>query len=70
MNGISMNCPSTLFSVVDGAGFCGGIFIYCMIFALVGSSLLLFIYFWYKDKLDMDESPKWAMMEQEKSEKE
>jgi hypothetical protein len=54
---------TNLFNVVDGAGFCGGILIYCSIIALVGSALLLFIYFWRTGKLDMDESPKWLMMD-------
>lgn len=49
--------------IVDGSGFCGGIFIYAMIFALVGSSFLFFIYLWKIGRLDMDEEPKNQMMD-------
>lgn len=52
-----------LFNVIDAAGFCGGIFIYSMIFALVGSSFVLFLYFWHKGRLDMDEEIKHQMMD-------
>ncbi len=46
----------------DGIGVYGYIFHYALLFALVGSTLLIFIYLWRKGRLDMDESAKEQMM--------
>ena len=47
----------------DENGVYGTIFHYSLIIALVLSTLLVFIYFWKKNRLDMDEEPKLTMME-------
>lgn len=46
----------------DTSGICGGIFHYSLILAFMGSALLSFVYFWSKGRLDMDETPKIQMM--------
>lgn len=58
-----------LVSGYDSSGIYGGIYSYAIIFSIVGSSLLAFLYLWAKGRLDMDEEPKMQMMqeEQEKS---
>lgn len=49
----------------DWSGIYGGIFHYSMIFAISGSTLLAFFYFWRKGRLDLDEEPKIQMMREE-----
>lgn len=49
----------------DEYGIHGSIFHYALIIALVGSAFLIFINLWMKGKLDMDESPKIQMMEED-----
>jgi hypothetical protein len=51
--------------MMDEAGLCGLVMHYAFVFAIVGSSLLAFLYFWSKGKLDMDEEPKLRMMHEE-----
>ncbi len=46
----------------DGGGVIGHILHYAFILFLTGSALLVFIYFWRKGRLDMDEGPKHQMM--------
>jgi hypothetical protein len=46
----------------DVSGIYGGILDYAIIFSIVGSALLAFLYFWSKGRLDMDEEPKMQMM--------
>lgn len=46
----------------DSSGVYGGILHYAFVFAIIGSTLLVFLYFWKKDRLDMDEDPKLKMM--------
>lgn len=55
----------SLTSERDSSGVYGGILHYSLVFAIVGSSLLAFLYFWSKGRLDMDESPKIQMMRDE-----
>jgi hypothetical protein len=52
----------------DSSGIYGGIMHYALVFALVGSALLAFIYFWSKGRLDMDEEPKMQMMRNDNKE--
>lgn len=52
----------------DSSGVYGGIYHYSLVFALVGSGLLAFLYFWSKGRLDMDEGPKFQMMHDEDGE--
>lgn len=50
-------------TVHDSFGIQGSLFHFAFVGALVGSAFLLFIYFWMKGRLDMDEEPKIRMME-------
>lgn len=59
---------STLLVERDSSGVFGGIYHYALVFALVGSALLAFLYFWSKGRLDMDEEPKLQMMRDEDKE--
>lgn len=54
--------------IMDGSGIQGSIMHYVIFFTLLGSSLLIFIYLWVNDKLDMDESPKIEMMRESEEE--
>ena len=49
----------------DGIGVYGSMFHYSLLIALVGSAMLIFLYLWSKGRLDMDEGPKYEMMEEE-----
>lgn len=49
---------------MDGFGIQGTAFHYGLVFSLVGSAFLLFVYFWKKGRLDMDEEPKYRMFEE------
>lgn len=51
----------------DSTGIYGAMFHYALVFFLVGSAFLVFFYLWRKGRLDMDESPKFQMMQEEKS---
>lgn len=50
---------------LDGGGVCGSTVHYGIIFFLVGSAFLIFLYLWKKGKLDMDEEPKITMMKKD-----
>lgn len=49
------------------SGVCGNFIHYGLIITLVGSAFLIFLYLWKKGKLDMDESPKIQMLEDDES---
>ena len=49
-------------NVLDGGGATSYLVYYSMVCALVGSTLLVFIYLWFKGRLDMDEEAKYQMM--------
>lgn len=49
-------------TMLDSAGAYGSILNYSLTIAIVGSAMLLFIYFWIQGRLDMDEEPKLQMM--------
>lgn len=51
--------------ISDPFGIYGTLFHYGLVFALVGSALVIFLYLWKKGKLDMDEQPKFQMMEKD-----
>lgn len=55
-------------NIRDASGVYGGIFHYALVFAMVGSALLAFLYFWSKGRLDMDEEPKIQMMRDDEKE--
>lgn len=50
---------------VDGGGVYGSILYYSLTIAYVGSAFLIFIYLYFNKKLNMDESAKLEMMQQE-----
>jgi hypothetical protein len=50
-------------AILDGIGIYGTVMHYALIIAYSCSTLLAFTYFWKKKRLDMDEGPKWQMME-------
>lgn len=53
----------------DVSGIYGGIFDYAIIFSIFGSAVIAFVYFWSKGRLDMDEEPKFQMMQDDKEDK-
>lgn len=53
---------------VDGAGIYGTILHYALVIAFVGSAFLVFLYCWYTGKLNMDEEPKYQMMQADEQE--
>ena len=57
---------NSLFAVIDAMGIYGTIFHYGMVIAFVGSAFLIFLYLWKKNRLNMDEEPKFQMMQEEK----
>lgn len=58
-----------LYAVIDGIGVYGNFFHYGIVISLVGSALFIFLYLWKKKRLDMDEEPKFQMMQEEEGEK-
>ncbi len=56
---------SFFYAIIDGMGVYGNFLHYALVIAFVGSAWLVFIYCWKKGKLDMDEEPKFQMMETE-----
>lgn len=54
-----MNCCA----VIDAMGVYGSMFHYAFVIAFVGSAFIIFFYLWRKKRLDMDEGPKFQMME-------
>lgn len=55
--------------IIDGNGVYGSLLHYTSVIAFTGSALFVFIYLWWKGKLDMDEEPKMQMMQKEEEEK-
>ncbi len=54
-----------LSAIIDGAGVYGSIFHYALVIAFVSSAFLIFFSLWKKGRLDMDEGPKFQMMQEE-----
>lgn len=48
---------------IDETGVYGSILHYALIIAFVGGAFFAFLYFWWKGRLDMDEEPKYKMLE-------
>lgn len=55
----------TLLAIIDGMGIYGSLLHYMLVIAFVGSAFLIFLYLWKKNRLDMDEGPKFQMMQDE-----
>lgn len=56
---------ATFLAVLDGGGVYGHFYASSFLFALFGSAFLIFVYLWRKGRLDMDEEPKFQMLEDE-----
>ena len=50
---------------LDGGGITGYVMYYALASAMVGSTLLVFLYLWKRGRLDSDEEPKYQMMKAE-----
>ncbi|MBA3958746.1 MAG: hypothetical protein H0X51_10195 [Parachlamydiaceae bacterium] len=50
---------------MDQFGVYGSFLHYGLIISMVGSAFLIFLYLWKKNKLDMDEEPKWQMLRED-----
>jgi hypothetical protein len=57
----------TICAMMDGFGIYGHFFHYAIVIALVGSAFFIFLYLWKKNRLDMDEEPKFQMMHEEEA---
>ncbi len=55
-------------AVIDGYGVYGNYLHYGIVIAFVGTAIILFVYFWSQGRLDMDESPKFEMLQDESKE--
>ena len=51
--------------MIDGIGVYCNFFHYAIVISLVGSAFFIFLYLWKKKRLDMDEEPKFQMMQEE-----
>lgn len=60
---------SVTLALVDGVGIYGSIMHYALVIAFVGSAFIVFLYCWHKGRLDMDEEPKYQMMQSDEQEK-
>lgn len=56
-------------SITDEMGIYGSLLHYAFIIAFVGGAFLIFLYLWRKGRLDMDEEPKYDMMEDDEEKK-
>ncbi len=56
-------------TVLDASGEYGSIVHYAIVIALVGGAFIAFLYLWKKGKLDMDEQPKFDMMQESPEDK-
>jgi hypothetical protein len=50
-------------AVIDAIGVYGSLLHYSIVIAFVGSAFIIFFYLWKKRLLDMDEEPKFQMMQ-------
>jgi hypothetical protein len=53
-------------AVIDGIGIYGNFLHYGLVITLVGSAFLIFLYLWKIKRLDIDEEPKFQMMQEDK----
>jgi hypothetical protein len=58
----------SLCAIIDSMGIYGHIFHYSFVIAFAGGAFLIFISLWRKKRLDMDESPKYQMLQDEEGE--
>lgn len=50
---------------MDEGGMYGSALHYALVIFFAGSTSILFIYFWVRGQLDMDEAPKFQMLEEQ-----
>lgn len=50
-------------NIIDGFGVYGSLVHYTLTILFVMLALVIFLYFWKVGRLDMDEEPKWQMMQ-------
>lgn len=55
----------SLLAIIDGIGVYGNFLHYALVISIVVSAFIIFIYLWKKKRLDMDEEPKFQMMQDE-----
>lgn len=53
---------------LDSFGIYGMVINYTLLFIYTGGALILFLYFWWNKRLDMDEEPKLQMMKEKDDE--
>ena len=51
--------------MLDSVGIYGFVLHYSLLFAFFGAAMIAFIYLWKKKRLDMDETPKYTLFEEE-----
>lgn len=51
--------------IFDEHGIMGSLIHYSMVIFFVSSAFIIFLYLWKKGRLDMDESPKYKMLQDE-----
>ncbi len=51
-------------SIIDASGVYGSLLHYGLVIAMVGSAFLIFCCLWKNKRLDMDEAPKFQMMDE------
>lgn len=62
---MKINNLLVLLNVLDGGGIYGHLLHYSLVFAMIGSALMVFLYLWKKGRLDLDEEPKHQMFKGE-----
>lgn len=50
-------------AIIDGEGVYGTFLTYGLTASFAGGAFVMFLYFWWKGRLDMDEEPKLQMMQ-------
>lgn len=53
--------------IKDATGIWGGLTHYSLVICFVGGAFIIFLYLWKRGKLNMDEGPKFEMMESDES---
>ncbi|MFI0435135.1 MAG: hypothetical protein ACH350_05345 [Parachlamydiaceae bacterium] len=54
-----------LFAIIDGMGIYGNFLSYGLVISFVGGAFLIFLNLWKNKRLDIDEEPKFQMMQEE-----
>ncbi len=62
---LNLNRFAAAIEVLDGIGIHGQVLHWSMIFAIMGSAAIVFLYYWKKRLLSFDEGPKYKMLQEE-----